>query len=362
MLRALEEDRARVADIEAQIRVLEHSISVLRAQKALVQERLDSYTYPVLTLPNEITSEIFIHFLPTYPLYPPLTGLLSPNLLAQICRTWREIALATPALWSAISLSFYSRHYKQESHISQMWLDRSGCRPLSIKIFTDGIYTPSRPLEVIGPVNSQRARWEYLKLVLSQSFTFILEGPMPTLRQLDFELEYSDPPVDFIACAASRVMLPWSQLTALTLQMVYLRECVPILQQTPNLMYCKLDLVLDPEPDVLPEVRLPLLESLILNDDGEPILGYLDTFVVPALRHLEIPELELGKNPTDTLSSFVSKSGCKLQDLRITGLLSIIRDVREYRRAFPSISKLSLDGWYLLEHEEKEISEVDELA
>ncbi|KAJ7834594.1 hypothetical protein B0H13DRAFT_1467448, partial [Mycena leptocephala] len=89
----------RVVDIDAEILDLERSLFALRNEKALLQHRLDSYKYPVLTLPNEIVSEIFIHFLPIYPFCPPLTGILSPNLLTQICRRWREIALATPGLW-----------------------------------------------------------------------------------------------------------------------------------------------------------------------------------------------------------------------------------------------------------------------
>ncbi|KAJ7705931.1 hypothetical protein B0H14DRAFT_2415857, partial [Mycena olivaceomarginata] len=53
---------------------------------------------PVLTLPNEIISEIFVQFLPVYPLSSPSTGPFSPTLLTQICRRWREIALTTPLL------------------------------------------------------------------------------------------------------------------------------------------------------------------------------------------------------------------------------------------------------------------------
>jgi hypothetical protein len=63
-------DRARLADLEC-------SISELQ----LVLGRLDCYKYPVLTLPNEITTEIFIRFLPIYPSCPQLTGLESPTLL-----------------------------------------------------------------------------------------------------------------------------------------------------------------------------------------------------------------------------------------------------------------------------------------
>ncbi|KAJ7020267.1 hypothetical protein C8F04DRAFT_909373, partial [Mycena alexandri] len=71
-----------------------------------VQEELDSYKYPVLTLPTEIICEIFIHFLPVYPECPPPAGILSPTNLTQICRQWRDIALAIPTLWRAMRLSF----------------------------------------------------------------------------------------------------------------------------------------------------------------------------------------------------------------------------------------------------------------
>jgi hypothetical protein len=121
MLSNLETDRVRLPDIEAQILDmecslsasldrgahlvdLERSLSVFRTEKTLVQERLHSYRYPVLELPNEIIFEIFIHFLPIYPAWP-FTGLLSPTTLTHICRQWREITLTTPLLWRAIGLS-----------------------------------------------------------------------------------------------------------------------------------------------------------------------------------------------------------------------------------------------------------------
>jgi disulfide oxidoreductase YuzD len=66
MLSALAADRGRIADIEAQISLLERSISEWQSKKQLFQERLDSYRYPVLTLPNEIVGEIFVHVLPIY--------------------------------------------------------------------------------------------------------------------------------------------------------------------------------------------------------------------------------------------------------------------------------------------------------
>ncbi|KAJ6452729.1 hypothetical protein C8R47DRAFT_1061570 [Mycena vitilis] len=103
---ALAADRERITALNAHILELEASIKSLKAERKTVQARLDAYRYPVSTLPNEIMSEIFIHFLPVYPKCPPQTGRLSPYLLCQICRKWRNIAFATPALWRAISIKW----------------------------------------------------------------------------------------------------------------------------------------------------------------------------------------------------------------------------------------------------------------
>jgi proteasome lid subunit RPN8/RPN11 len=46
----LQADRPHIAEIVAQILDLERSLYALRAEKTLVQERLDSYKYPVLTV------------------------------------------------------------------------------------------------------------------------------------------------------------------------------------------------------------------------------------------------------------------------------------------------------------------------
>jgi hypothetical protein len=63
--------------------------------------------------------------------------------------------------------------------------------------------------------------------------------------------------------------------------------------------------------------------------------NYLDTFILPELIDLKIPGRLLGSNPIDSLTSFISKSGCKLQVVRITGETSVGED--SYLEAFPKI-------------------------
>ncbi|KAJ7796355.1 hypothetical protein B0H14DRAFT_3887671 [Mycena olivaceomarginata] len=180
MIHTLAADRARIVDFDAQIQDLERSLSVLRNQRAVVQERLDSYKYPVLTLPNEIVCEIFIHFLPVYPSCPPLAGSRSPILLTHICAEWRKIALAFPTLWRAIEIS---KSYNDPTCVASA-LDRSGFCPLSIRV--DELYIDLDDVRsVLAAILLHRARWEYLSLRLigdADSDYPDIGGPMPLLQ------------------------------------------------------------------------------------------------------------------------------------------------------------------------------------
>ncbi|KAJ6578037.1 hypothetical protein B0H19DRAFT_574111 [Mycena capillaripes] len=352
MLVELEVDRARIAGLEAQISILERSISELRMEKSHVQDRLDSYKYPVLTLPNEIVSEIFIHFLPNYPYAPPLIGILSPNILTQICGKWREIALGTSALWRAVA----ALSSGVQTHLIDIWLKRSRCSPLSLQVDVGDAEVNT---EVLAAVVPHHSRWEHLILRISPPLLPVIEGPTPLLRHLSLTIEPNPDAVDAITFsdapllrtvrlndyAAAKVILPCAQLTTLILFHVYPDECVPILQQTSNLIHCELDMLkgIVTSDQAGPNLMLPYLESLTLTAPlHDRVTDFLGTFIVPALCALEIPESFLEPGPIDSLAAFVSKSGCRLEEVHITGKRSVPE--RSYHETFPSIPKFSFSG------------------
>ncbi|KAJ7623911.1 hypothetical protein DFH06DRAFT_1481760 [Mycena polygramma] len=353
MLAELEADRARVAELQTCILDLERRLSDLRLEKSQAEERLDSYKYPVMTLPSELVSEIFVCVLPPYPDFPQLSGPSSPTVLAQICAGWREIALGTPQLWSALS-SFDNGSNQQgwELHIFELWLERSRHCPLSIRLGTDATWASNQLTDAFLPY---RTRWEYLKIDLETMDLPIFGGPMPLLRHLDLLVE-----ADLSASVAAnevprlrsvvlndvtvlRVILPWTQLTSVTLLRVYPSECVPVLVQTLNLVHCRLDFCSgDTNPELRPDITLPSLESLVLrkhNTSLLPVTDFLPSFIVPALRSLETPEDCLEPNPLASLTAFISRSECRLEQLHVTGMLSVPET--SYSQAFPSLRKLS---------------------
>ncbi|KAF7334527.1 F-box domain-containing protein [Mycena venus] len=258
-------------------------------------------------------------------------------------------------LWRAIKVNLDEEILlRQHTHIYDVWLRRSRRCPLGIQIV--GCREEECFSEVLENVISHRVRWEYLELSEGMPFNLsAIEGPMPLVR--DLHLSLLDPDLEVKVafyempmlrtvflndCAVASVILPWIQLTSLTLYNVYPSECSPILQQTPNLVQCKLHVWLErhnPHPE--PNIRLPNLESLVLrNFRSSPVLGYLQTFLVPALRSLSVPERLVRPNPIESLTSFITKSECRLQQVRITGESSVPE--ASYRDALRSAKEISV--------------------
>ncbi|KAJ7111365.1 hypothetical protein C8R44DRAFT_883171 [Mycena epipterygia] len=221
---------------------------------------LDAYIYPVLTLPNEIISEIFIHFLPIYPRRPPIIGRLSPVVLGQICGRWRGIALSTPALWRAISLKPLYSNLGEKLHLLETYLERSGSCLLSIELESYHISGELTPF--VEAIASHSARWEYLDLCMPRHYLRSFDSPPPFLHSLKLHtFKNTFMPADEVKDTLTSVfhavpllcyvalsfyatyygpILPWLQLTTLTVKSIFPHECMQVLDRAVNLGHCNL--------------------------------------------------------------------------------------------------------------------------
>ncbi|KAJ7693250.1 hypothetical protein B0H14DRAFT_2419604, partial [Mycena olivaceomarginata] len=108
-------------------------------QRTEVESRLNAVVYPIISIPPEITSLIFVECLdlPSTDGTCP-TSRAAPLQLMQVCRQWRDIALSTCELWSSPDIQ-YDRATAGKllvprgmMHGISTWLSRAQTRPLSL--------------------------------------------------------------------------------------------------------------------------------------------------------------------------------------------------------------------------------------
>ncbi|KAJ7672391.1 hypothetical protein DFH06DRAFT_1467857 [Mycena polygramma] len=329
-------DRARIAELDTRMMELEASLAALKQEKRLVQDRLAAYKYP-------------------------------------ICRRWRDIALATPGLWRAISFSLWNpKRHEQALRLLELSLYRSGSYLLSIELKDHHAVDMYQFCRTIA---KQRARWEHLALCIERPLSDLPTGdiPLPFLRtlKLGWSAPYSTATTFLAAPLLQKVSIkgyldtygsifPWSQITVLSVQRISIEECADLLPQLVNIVRCRLDVQSAADRPSW-NVTLTHLETLILNSPSESMQrDMLATLTLPALRRIHLSEGLL--NYTDPLTELVSRSGCSLQELCIphTGYISR----RMCLAAFPSTAifyspedKLAIEDRVLEESEGSEESD-----
>ncbi|KAF7311287.1 hypothetical protein MKEN_01030300 [Mycena kentingensis (nom. inval.)] len=326
-------------------------------------------------LPNELLSEIFVHTIPIYPQSPDLLGGDSPLQLLKVSRQWKEIALATPLLWRAITLpSEYPVTGRRLVQLVVEWLARSGACSLSINFGFDRESGDNLIQRLVSAILPHRDRWEYLTLGITPQEISLLCGPAPLLRRVHITVEEDTLWDGFIRASAVEPItltpagqltsvrfydvdctlssLPWTQLTTLTLQHRTFAQCLPLLEAcAASLLRCRLALC-DEDPYALRIVRLPHLHTLVLEADvsydtevqPHNALPYLTFLDVPGLRRLQIAGVFLSPMPSaaEYLDGFVGATGCRLEELCVQG--PAISSVEELRVALattvPVIGKI----------------------
>ncbi|KAJ7073853.1 hypothetical protein C8F01DRAFT_3809 [Mycena amicta] len=363
-MHALAFERTRFSEVEEEIQRLETHLAALRIERREIRRRLDEYTYPVLTLPNEVTTEIFVQYLPSHPRCPPLVGLGSPTHLLGICRPWRHIALHSPELWRAIELN--CEYHPKRIGVAQAWLQRSRSTLLSLRL--DFLTIGPSEDSLLRAVVAHRSRWEYIDLLGPPHLISLISGPSPRLRGVALSTP-EDEVVDIISLQNAHLRfvslwgvgyntssLSWDQLTSLSLRDTTFVECAPILEMARNLLRCKL-FVRGPRPAEGIQVQIPRLEVLSLHmdnddddDDEDDLEKTVDAFILPSLRKLEIGDTLLGVHAVERLKSFISRSKCRLERLHLVSSQFTTDGpvVHKFRMAFPlvAVDAISYRGLY----------------
>ncbi|KAJ7872798.1 hypothetical protein B0H14DRAFT_159229 [Mycena olivaceomarginata] len=356
--------RVRLAELDEEKDALESRLRFLANERRKIVHGLNAVKYPVLTLPQEITSEIFTHYV-----HDPHLGRpgrdpqgRGPLALAGVCRSWRDICFTTCTLWA--SLRIYPDRFRVDDfiHLLECWLQRAGNHPLDLHIFGCAKPESTIPMKIFGAISHYSSRIRTFSFTLDTPYSFPnakIQGRLPLLTKLDvniiadeldcprFMTAFSDAPhlrqVRLAGASIQWISLPWIQLTHLEITDVSVSSCLQILKQTPNLEV--LDVFL-PQPDTeleplaLRPLALPHLHTLTFSYDPEG--GLLACLILPALRTLHLRALK-----RDGPSRFLALGARSAWSLRLISLKDMrAADCAVCLRSLPSVTEVEIDVPY----------------
>ncbi|KAF8190004.1 hypothetical protein K438DRAFT_939405 [Mycena galopus ATCC 62051] len=302
---------------------------------------------PVLSLPTEITVEIFSHYVEKR--HDIRRRDAGPLILVSVCQSWREICLSTGSLWASLFI-ILNFEYDWDIHLPfvQRWLSRAGSYPLDLFVSVPrGVQ--SRVLSSLAQYSSQ---WRSLGFTFYDSSSALNNLDIPSLT----ELEISDVPtgshmvlnafgeapslrkVRLANASLETIHLPWIQLTHLSAG-GYLAECVEILNKTRNLKV--LDVSIDPWHTTRSDlsVTLPHLRTFTCSDGPEcMLLGHL---TLPVLKTIKLSNLE-----SDGVARFLklgARSEWSLRSIRLTAME--YADSITCLRSLPSLEEVEIEIW-----------------
>ncbi|KAJ6615730.1 hypothetical protein B0H10DRAFT_2039895 [Mycena sp. CBHHK59/15] len=312
-------------------RAQQRALCVSEVSIPQIRERSRGF-YPVLTLPLEITTEIFIRCLPLLGDCQPDRN-SAPMLLLRICRSWSMIARATPALWATLTLdinrlpvALYATGRFEE--FVQTWLGRALGHRLSLYLqgYVGGELATGRLYHAIAPLATQIY---HLELRMDKNFyargSDIRALTFPSLHTLTVlgGNTVGDPIQNFRdakqlrevhlmnSTALSHILLPWTRLTIFTGSYFSDTECLNVLRSAPFLVNCTFEFIqTDNTVHPVPLCHLSL-QDLTIHGSFGAVLQSLD---LPALRKLHLDRVILH---TQDVSSFLSRSSVSWRTSRI---------------------------------------------
>ncbi|KAJ7166899.1 hypothetical protein C8R46DRAFT_1219278 [Mycena filopes] len=330
--------RARLGALDSSIARHEQALKDLERDRANVKLALGAFTYPILTLPPEVTTEIFLRCLPEANVPP--SGDDAPIVLLSVCKEWRTIAISVQRLWNTVYLNF--RHIPRsillDEHILDVWFTRAGSCPLALTLYDSLLPehdTDDNELLVRKLIRRHGSRLRKLELYVDLAVlrTFDDMGPFPLLQQLS--VRFPGPPdaecweaLDSAVFDAAPLLrqltlldgtplsfLPhfWGCLTILDVYVDTVDECLEALRLAPLLTDCTFDIPSYSTCHVELVHHSHLQTLYILGRDRMiPSRAIFDHLTLPSLHTLQIVGAH-DLNEDDAFAHFIERSSPPLR-------------------------------------------------
>jgi hypothetical protein len=312
---------------------------------------------PTRCLPPEMLSEIFLEYLISCQEGDTFPTRKCVLLTTQICRYWREVAISTPRLWSALCFDLRAKNMNRELEMAPVWLARSRGVALTLGLHSHHEVSQSHP--VTDMILPHAPRWVTLILNTTPSIVHSLcsaKGNLLRLRRLVIDclqpnllqsLDTFKVAPQLCSLTLMRkvsVLKPefaWAQLHELYLPWGHysVNDCLEILHSSPNLVLCTMTLC--ESEDYLPRsvVKNHNLRELEVSDCDD-LAPLFECLALPGLLTLSCHLFELW--PRDEFLSFMHRSSCTLQKLVLAGYHGVISGIADCLRHTPHLLELEL--------------------
>ncbi|KAJ7174064.1 hypothetical protein C8R43DRAFT_943685 [Mycena crocata] len=312
----------------------------LEKKKSNLQIQLNLTVDPMARMPLEISSDIFLRCLPQD--HPIPFENYAPLVFLNVCHSWTDIALATPALWDTMDVIAPRRVGFPQ--LMKLWFSRARNRPLSICL-SGTLDTAIRSvvhrntsrllaLELFFP--SGRDLKKMTTSFSSESLTTLTISQGVTGQKTDINNEYV-----------------YSQ---------YPSECVKMLLAAPQLVECTLDHLCYGHYSVGCVSIHPSLKHLRFRGCATNSLAVLHYLTLPALETLAIPHFSMEYDP---FLDFLLRSAPPLRVLRMVTPEEWRTDsttIRKICRLVPSLEELEVHPRWVWGAEDTLINLLDALA
>lgn len=294
----------------------------------------------------------------------------SPLLLCQISERWRTVALATPRLWTTISVECTKRTVDSRKHLLSTWLLRAGVAPVEVHIFpgredivSSGFWRLGSTIsahfdhitelhlhdmevdamaEILDPTLSVHALHTLdIETNASASWTELVHGAFtvghaPRLRHVRLHTPY----IWF-----SHFELSWRQLVTLDLSTGHLNtnDSLQILSLCTALRSYTVFIDHAPyNPNTSP-VLVPNLESLSLSS-RTTLTEFFSVATFPALKSLAIHRSSDYRMHFEPFRSFFERSAALVEDLKLSGIYMDDADLIACLRHAPAVTRFTSLG------------------
>ncbi|KAG8830897.1 hypothetical protein FRC17_004112 [Serendipita sp. 399] len=288
--RRLQQLKAEVEGVQAEIRSSRQMMDILKSQKSALSDAVQEIRgllHPIRKLPQEILVMIFAIVADA-----EQDGSWHTLKLSQVCRTWRQAAIRHPLLWTSITIALHKPIFQKSNNVLQRAMNmlkvRTGGCAVDLALCSSGKEENDAILEKVKTIFSQLRDIRSLELVFWDTdpsvFQTILSRyayHLESLRKLDLNSNCMSPKdgfaLDLDELLTSRTSGRVSPIENLT---IYQVGCVNFgfrfdLPALTFLSVCGVPRL----PLLYILIRCPNLQQVVVEDSAEDdsYLSYLDS-------------------------------------------------------------------------------------